>query len=84
MNALPGNNSVNTVERTKIEEAVFSVGPTDAPVDGLDSSHVLRVCCRPISVPRLYKVSKFVEGSYEVVVSYRSVSRRTFSFQVPE
>jgi hypothetical protein len=33
INALPGNSSVNTVQHTTIEEAVFSVDPTEAPVD---------------------------------------------------
>jgi hypothetical protein len=33
INALPSNGSVNTVQNTLIEEAVFSVDPTDAPID---------------------------------------------------
>jgi hypothetical protein len=33
INALPGNSSVNTVQHATIEEAVFSVDPTDAPID---------------------------------------------------
>jgi hypothetical protein len=40
-NALPGNSSVNTVQNATIEEVVFSVDPTDAPVDWLDSDHVM-------------------------------------------
>jgi hypothetical protein len=43
INALPGNSSVNTVHHAKTEEAVFSVGPTDAPIDRLDSDHVMCV-----------------------------------------
>jgi hypothetical protein len=43
--ALPGNSSVNTVQHATIEEAVFSVDPTDAPIDGLDSDHVIYVPC---------------------------------------
>jgi hypothetical protein len=31
--ALLGNSTVNTVQHAKIEEAVFSVDPTDAPID---------------------------------------------------
>jgi hypothetical protein len=44
INALPGNSSVNTVQHATIEEAMFS----------LDSGHVICVCCRSMSVPRLY------------------------------
>jgi hypothetical protein len=33
VNAFPGNSSVNTVQHATIEEAVFSVDPTDAPID---------------------------------------------------
>jgi hypothetical protein len=51
-NPLPGNSSVNTLQHT-IEEAVFSVHPTDAPVDWLDSDHVICVYCKYMSVPRL-------------------------------
>jgi hypothetical protein len=54
INALPGNSSVNTVEHATIEEAVFYVDPTDAPVDWLDSGRVICVYCRSMSVPRLY------------------------------
>jgi hypothetical protein len=43
INALPGNSSVNTNQHATIEEAVFSVDPTDAPIDGLDSDHVIYV-----------------------------------------
>jgi hypothetical protein len=55
INALPSNNSVNTVQNATIEEAVFSVDQTDAPLDWLDSDHVICVYCRSMSVPRLYK-----------------------------
>jgi hypothetical protein len=41
MNVLPGNSSVNTVQHATIEEAVFSADPTDAPIDWLDSDHVV-------------------------------------------
>jgi hypothetical protein len=55
INALPGNNSVNTVQHATIEGVVFSVDPTDAPVDWQDSDHVICVYCRFMSVPQLYK-----------------------------
>jgi hypothetical protein len=57
-NTLPGNSSVNTVQHETIEEAVFSVDPTDAPVDWLDSDHVICVYCRSMSDPRLYNESR--------------------------
>jgi hypothetical protein len=41
INALPGNSSVNTVQHSTTEEAVFSVDPTDAPMNWLDSDHVI-------------------------------------------
>jgi hypothetical protein len=47
INTLPGNSSVNTVQHATIEEAVFSVGPIDAPIDWLDSYHVIRVTVGP-------------------------------------
>jgi hypothetical protein len=43
INALPGNSSVNTIQHATIEEAVFSVDPTSAPIDWLDSDHVICV-----------------------------------------
>jgi hypothetical protein len=55
INGLPGNNSVNTVQHTAIEDAVFSVNPTDVPIDWLDIDHVICVYCRSMSIPRLYK-----------------------------
>jgi hypothetical protein len=45
INALPDNSSVNTVQHTTVEEAVFSVDPTEAPVDWLDSVYVTCVSC---------------------------------------
>jgi hypothetical protein len=54
INALPGNGSVNTVQQAKIEETVFSVDPTDAPIAWLGSDQVIYVYCRSMSVPRLY------------------------------
>jgi hypothetical protein len=41
INVLPGNSSVNTVQHATIEEAVFSVDPTDMPMDLLDSNHAM-------------------------------------------
>jgi hypothetical protein len=55
INALPGNSSVNTVQHATIEEAVFSVDQTDAPIDWLDREHVICVSCMSMSVPRLKK-----------------------------
>jgi hypothetical protein len=55
INALPGNSSVNTVQHAGIEEAGFSVDPTDAPIGRLDSHHVICVYCSSMSVPHLYK-----------------------------
>jgi hypothetical protein len=46
INALPGNSSVNTVKHATIKEAVFSVDPTDSPIDCLESDHVVCVYCR--------------------------------------
>jgi hypothetical protein len=40
---LPGNSSVNMVQHATIEEAVFSVDLTDAPIDWLDRDHVIRL-----------------------------------------
>jgi hypothetical protein len=55
INALLGNRFVNTVQHATIEEAVFSLDTTDAPIDWLDSDHVICVYYRSMSVPRLYK-----------------------------
>jgi hypothetical protein len=43
VNVLPGNNSANTVQHATVHEAVFSVDPIDAPIDWLDSDHVIYV-----------------------------------------
>jgi hypothetical protein len=45
ISALPDNTSGNTVQHATVEEAVFSVDPTDAPIDWLDSGHVTCVSC---------------------------------------
>jgi hypothetical protein len=58
INALPGNSSVNTVQHVTIEEAVFSVDRTDAPIDWLDSDHVICIYWRSMSVPRLNNESR--------------------------
>jgi hypothetical protein len=52
---MPGNSSVNIVQHATIEEAVFSVDPTDEPVDWLDSDHVIHVYCGSMSVSQLCK-----------------------------
>jgi hypothetical protein len=41
INALSGNGSVNTVQHTTIEEAVFSIDPTDEPIDWLERDYVI-------------------------------------------
>jgi hypothetical protein len=60
---------------------VFSVDPSDEPIDWLDSDHVIYVYCRSMSVPRLQKgMTKFVQGSYELRVSHKLEEfRRVFS-----
>jgi hypothetical protein len=50
VNAFPGSSSVKTVQHATIEEAVFSVDSTDAPIDWLDSDHVICVYCRSMSI----------------------------------
>jgi hypothetical protein len=66
INALPGKSSVYTVQHATITEAVFSVYPTDGPIDWLDSNHVMCVHCRFMSVLWLYKqVTEIVQSSYE-------------------
>jgi hypothetical protein len=49
-NALPGNSSVNTVQHSTIEEAVFSVYLTDTQIDWLDGDYMICVYCRSMSV----------------------------------
>jgi hypothetical protein len=58
INVLPGNGSVNVVQHATIEEAVFSVDSTNAPIDWLDSDHMICVYCRSVSV--LWLISKSV------------------------
>jgi hypothetical protein len=41
INALLGNSCVNMVQHARVEEAVFSVNPTDVPIGWLDSDHVI-------------------------------------------
>jgi hypothetical protein len=70
INVLPGNSSVNTAQHSTIEDAVFPVDPTDAPIDWLDSDHVICVHCRAMSVPRLYKYSDRIRsGQLRVAVA---------------
>jgi hypothetical protein len=58
INTLPGNSSVNTVQHATIEEAVFSVDSTDAPINWLDRDHVICVYYRSMPVPRLHNESR--------------------------
>jgi hypothetical protein len=53
INSLPGKNSLNTVQHTTIEEALFSVDLINALIDWLDRDHVIRVYYRSMSVPQL-------------------------------
>jgi hypothetical protein len=46
------------VQHAAIEEAVFSVDPTDARIDCQDIDHVIGVYCRSMSVPWLYNESR--------------------------
>ena len=57
INTLPGDSSVNMVQHAIIEEAMFSVDLTDAPIDWTDSDHVICVYCRFMSILRLYNES---------------------------
>jgi hypothetical protein len=54
-NALPGNSTVNTAKRATIEEAVFSVRPTDAPIDWLDSDQVMCLLFAHVRSSAIYK-----------------------------
>jgi hypothetical protein len=58
INALLGNNPVNTVKHATIEEAVFSVDQTDEPIDWLDNDHMMCVYSKSMSVPLLYNESR--------------------------
>jgi hypothetical protein len=49
-NAMPGKSSVNTLQHATIEEAVFSLDPTDAPIDCLDSDHMMYFYCRSCQI----------------------------------
>jgi hypothetical protein len=62
---LQGNSSVNMIQH---EEAVFSVHPNDAPIDWLDSNHVICVYCRSMSIPWLYKSNRIRSGKLQVVI----------------
>jgi hypothetical protein len=82
INPLPGNSSVNTVQHASIEEAMFSIDPTDASIDWLDSDHVMSVYCRSMSVSRLYNESRelWVQSELELGVqkSTRSLPVRIY------
>jgi hypothetical protein len=64
---------------------VFSVDPTDSPIDWLDSDHVICVYCRSVG-PCAFRcyISKVDRIHYELRVSRRSDSRRIFSSEVPD
>jgi hypothetical protein len=45
INALLDSSSVNTVQHATVKGAVFSVDPTEGPIDWLDSGYVTCVSC---------------------------------------
>jgi hypothetical protein len=51
ISVLPGNSFVNTIQHAIIEEAAFSIDPTDAPINWLGSDHVICVYCRSMFLP---------------------------------
>jgi hypothetical protein len=75
INELPGNISVNKIQHTTTEEAVFSVVPTDAPTGWLDSSHVVCVYCRSMSIPLLYNESRELKVQSELEVGVQKSTR---------
>jgi hypothetical protein len=75
INALLANSSVNTVQQATTEKVVFSADPTNAPIDWLDSDHVICVYCRSMSVPRLYN------ESHELLSSERIATRSTEEYK---
>jgi hypothetical protein len=75
INALTGNSSVNTVQHATLEESVFSVDSTDAPIDWLDSDHVIYVYCRSMSVPRLYNESRELKVQSELELGVQKSTR---------
>jgi hypothetical protein len=70
INALSGNSFVKTVQHATIEEAVFSVDPTDAPIDWLDSDHVICVSCDGCLFHSYISKSS---GRFRAITSYESV-----------
>jgi hypothetical protein len=68
--ALPGNSSVNTAQFATVEEAVFSVDPTNTPIHWLDSDHVTYVSCDASPFPGYISMSP---GGFKAVTSYVGV-----------
>jgi hypothetical protein len=66
INSLPGNSSVNTVQHTTIEEDVFSVDSTNAPIDWLHGDHVICVYYRSMSIPWLDKSDRIFSRQLRV------------------
>jgi hypothetical protein len=58
INSLPGISSINMIQHTTIEEAVFSVDLTDVPVDWLDSDRGRCGYCTSTSILWLYNESR--------------------------
>jgi hypothetical protein len=65
---VPDNSSVNTVQQATIDEAVFSVDLTNAPIDWLDSVYVICVSCD--ACPFHGYISKS-PGGFNAVTSYK-------------
>jgi hypothetical protein len=55
INTLPGMNSVNTAQHATIVEAVFTIDPTDPPVDWLNSNYVICIYYQSMSIIWLCK-----------------------------
>jgi hypothetical protein len=77
INAFPGNSSVNMVQHATIEEAVFSVDLTDAPIDWLDSDHVICVTCDACPFRTYISNLRVMEGSKQLQVISSNSSRST-------
>jgi hypothetical protein len=54
---------------------VFSVDPTDAPVDWLDSDHVICVYCGSISVSQLYNERRELKVQSELELGVQNNTR---------
>jgi hypothetical protein len=60
---------VNTIQHATMEEAVFSVDPTDAPTNWLDSDHILCIFTVGPCPFRGYISDRIRSGQLRVVVA---------------